>query len=123
MTNRFRGEVEARIAGRPVALCLTLGALAEIETALGASSLAELAGRLARLKASELVAVLGALARGGGMALTDSEVGGWPADLTGALAAINQAFAAATPSAAPVEGEAARPTTAATGGPSTWPSP
>ena len=64
--NAARGEVEAELAGERVRLCLTLGALAEIEAALQAEGLAELAERMRRLSAADLAGVLEALLRGGG---------------------------------------------------------
>jgi hypothetical protein len=39
MTNRQRGEIEALLDGRNWTLCLTLGALAELEAALAAGDL------------------------------------------------------------------------------------
>ncbi|MEE2567327.1 GTA-gp10 family protein [Hyphobacterium marinum] len=68
MTNAHRGEVSLVIDGMERTLCLTLGALAEIETALGASGFAALADRLKTLSAGDLAAVLAALLRGGGEA-------------------------------------------------------
>lgn len=66
MTNGARGEVGCVIGGRTARLCLTLGALAEIETGLGCSGLSEIGVRLSRLSASDLLVVLRALLRGGG---------------------------------------------------------
>ena len=54
------------LAGTERRLCLTLGALAEIETALGVSGLEALAARMRALSAADLMAVLAALLRGGG---------------------------------------------------------
>lgn len=89
--NGARGEVEAMLAGRPRRLCLTLGALAELETAFAADGWADLAGRLRGLSAKDLTTVLAALLRGGGED---------PGDLTGvalddAARAIAAAFTAA----------------------------
>lgn len=64
--NAARGEVIAVIAGEPRRLCLTLGALAEMETALGVQGWEALAERLRALSPSHLLAVLAALLRGGG---------------------------------------------------------
>lgn len=61
-----RGEVRVRLAGSERKLCLTLGALAEMETALGVSGVEALAGRLRGLSAKDLMEVLSALLRGGG---------------------------------------------------------
>ena len=62
MVNRIRGEVAAVLDGKPYKLCLTLGALAELEASLGASGIGGLANRLgaADLSASDALAVLGA---------------------------------------------------------------
>lgn len=82
MANARRGEVAVTIAGRERRLCVTLGALAEIEDALGAEDLGALAARLAegRLSARDLVAILAACLRGAGEALTDAEVAALPLD-------------------------------------------
>ncbi len=74
--NRRRGEVEAVIGGERRILCLTLGALAELETAFGAESLADLGQRFAagRLKAADLMRILGAGLRGGGNRLRDEDL-------------------------------------------------
>ena len=64
--NPARGEVLATLAGEPRRLCLTLGALAEIEGALGLCGPGELAARLRAPRAGEIAAVLAALLRGGG---------------------------------------------------------
>ena len=47
--NGARGEVLAVLCGAERRLCLTLGALAELETAFGAETVEALAARLARL--------------------------------------------------------------------------
>lgn len=64
--NGVRGEVSVVLAGEARRLCLTLGALAEIETGLQVSGLAGLAGRMRALSAGDLLVVLAALLRGGG---------------------------------------------------------
>ncbi|MBW8303927.1 MAG: gene transfer agent family protein, partial [Brevundimonas sp.] len=64
--NGARGEVVARLAGAERRLCLTLGALAEIETAMGCDGLEGLAERMRALSARDLTTVLAALLRGGG---------------------------------------------------------
>ena len=74
--NRHRGEVEAVFDGERRILCLTLGALAELETAFAAAGLADLGSRLSSggLKARDLIAIIGAGLRGGGNAIGDEEV-------------------------------------------------
>ena len=64
--NGPRGEVTAVLGGVERRLCLTLGALAELETAFGAEAVDALAGRLSRPSARDLLIVLEALLRGGG---------------------------------------------------------
>ena len=64
--NPARGDAEVVIGDEPVRLCLTLGALAEIEAAMEATGFQALAERLRVLTAADLVAVLAALVRGGG---------------------------------------------------------
>ncbi|MEM5517884.1 GTA-gp10 family protein [Henriciella sp. AS95] len=64
--NGARGEASVEVAGRMYPLCLTLGALSEIETALGCASLSELQVRMKSPSAAELGRVLEALLRGGG---------------------------------------------------------
>lgn len=64
--NRARGEVALMVNGSATRLCLTLGALAEIETALGCVRISDLEARMRALSAADLMVVLGALLRGGG---------------------------------------------------------
>jgi len=74
--NRRRGEIVAELDGRSRRLCLTLGALAELEAGLGAEDLSALAARFSagRLSARDLIPLIGAGLRGGGEAVTDAEV-------------------------------------------------
>ncbi len=74
--NRHRGEVEAVIDGERRILCLTLGALAELECAFGAESLADLGARFSgnRLKSADLIRILACGLRGGGNRLSDEDV-------------------------------------------------
>jgi len=55
-----------RLAGTSRRLCLTLGALAEIETGLKLADWRELPARLAKPSAADLALVLAALLKGGG---------------------------------------------------------
>ncbi|MFN3313092.1 MAG: GTA-gp10 family protein [Hyphomonas sp.] len=64
--NAARGETGLLVDGEVRRLCLTLGALAEIEGALGCRTLAELEARMRSLSAADLILVLAALLRGGG---------------------------------------------------------
>ncbi|KQQ37834.1 gene transfer agent family protein [Rhizobium sp. Leaf306] len=80
--NRRRGEVEAEMDGERRILCLTLGALAELETAFAASDLTELAGRFSsgRMKAADMIRIIGAGLRGGGNLITDDEAAAMSVD-------------------------------------------
>lgn len=68
MANRHRGEIDAVLDGERRTLCLTLGALAELEAAFGAEDLAALVDRFGsgRLKATDAIRVITAGLRGGG---------------------------------------------------------
>ena len=74
--NRHRGEVAARLDGRNYTLCLTLGALAELESAFEAENLSALVERFAsgRLSATDMLRIVGAGLRGGGHPFPDDEV-------------------------------------------------
>jgi len=63
--NRARGEAGLVIDGVERRLCLTLGALAELEAGLNAPGFEALGARLRTLSAMDLVIVLAALLRGG----------------------------------------------------------
>ncbi|WP_159592223.1 gene transfer agent family protein [Chelativorans xinjiangense] len=74
--NRRRGEVAARLDGREYRLCLTLGALAELEAAFEAEDLNRLVERFSsgRLSARDMAAVIAAGLRGGGHEVSDEDV-------------------------------------------------
>ena len=76
MPNRHRGEIEAEIGGARRTLVLTLGALAELEAAFGADDMVALAERFGagRLKARDLIRIIGAGLRGAGATISDDEV-------------------------------------------------
>lgn len=76
MTNRHRGEIEAELGGKRRILCLTLGALAELESAFGVEDLAALAERFGsgRISARDAIRVIGAGLRGAGEIISDDEV-------------------------------------------------
>lgn len=76
MANPYRGEIEAEFDGRPYTLCLTLGALAELETALDGEDILALAERFegGHLRAADAIAVIGAGLRGAGHDITDADI-------------------------------------------------
>ena len=85
MTNPYAGEVALVIDGEARVLKLTLGALAELEAALGADSLVALVERFegGRFSARDVLALILAGLRGGGWqggaeALLHAEIEGGP---------------------------------------------
>jgi Phage tail tube protein, GTA-gp10 len=93
--NRARGEVLLTIDGRARKLCVTLGALAELEAAFDVISLTQLSERLAQLTASDLIIVLAALTAGGGEAASTAELARARIDPRQAANAVAEAFSAA----------------------------
>ena len=82
MTNHHRGEIEARLDGAAYRLCLTLGALAELEAAFGAEDMLALAGRFSggRIAARDAIRIIGAGLRCCGHMIDDAAVGDLRAD-------------------------------------------
>ncbi|PTW57654.1 tail tube GTA-gp10-like protein [Breoghania corrubedonensis] len=76
MVNRHRGEIEAMLDGRRWTLCLTLGALAELEDAFSVADMGALAERFAegRLCARDAVRIIAAGLRGAGNMVEDEQV-------------------------------------------------
>ena len=76
MPNIHRGEISALIGGEEKTLCLTLGALAELEARLQTGDLTGLAERFAggKISARDLTAIIGAGLRGAGNAVTDDDL-------------------------------------------------
>lgn len=76
MANPQRGEISAVLDGEERVLCLTLGALAELEARLQAGDLVGLSERFAggRVAARDLTAIIGAGLRGAGNAITDDDL-------------------------------------------------
>lgn len=75
--NRRRGEIAAELDGRTYRLCLTLGALAELEATYAADDLGALVERFSRgrLSANDMIRIIGAGLRGGGNEIADESVG------------------------------------------------
>jgi len=77
MANNYRGEIEAELDGRSWRLCLTLGALAELEQAFGDADILAIAERFekGRVSAGDAIRIIGAGLRGAGHEISDPEVG------------------------------------------------
>ncbi len=80
--NRRRGEISAMFDGKACRLCLTLGALAELEDAFAAEDISSLVQRFSagRLSARDIIRVIAAGLRGGGNPVTDEEVAAMSCD-------------------------------------------
>lgn len=82
MPNHHRGEIEALLDGTRFALVLTLGALAELESAFGDTDMLALAERFqsGRLSARDAQRIIGAGLRGAGHDIADAAVARMQAD-------------------------------------------
>lgn len=76
MANRHRGEIEAELGGENYILCLTLGALAELEGEYGDQDLIAIAERFetGRVSAADAIKIIGAGLRGGGAKISNEAV-------------------------------------------------
>ena len=92
--NAVRGEVAVELAGARRRLCLTLGALAEIEAGLGVQGMAALSQRLGQMSAGDLLVVLAALLRGGGEVELADGLARAQVDAGAAARAVAEAFRA-----------------------------
>jgi hypothetical protein len=90
--NAARGETGLVIGGVARRLCLTLGALAEIEAAFGCTRMSELDARMRSLSAADLTLVLAALLRGGGEAEAAAQLGSADVSPGHAARAVAEAF-------------------------------
>lgn len=103
--NRARGEVTLTVGETVYTLCMTLGAIAEIEDGLGVESLPEIEKKLQTAGSRTFAVLLCALARGGRHEeLTVDDVRRWPITMTELSEAIYAAFRGA---GAMTDGEAA----------------
>jgi Phage tail tube protein, GTA-gp10 len=76
LANLHRGEIDAELSGARYTLCLTLGALAELEHAYGGADLIAIAEKFetGRVGATDAIRVIGCALRGGGHDVRDEEV-------------------------------------------------
>ena len=93
--NAARGEALAMLAGTPRRLCLTLGALAEMEAAFDVRGWEALASRMRALSPGDLQTALAALLRGGGEAECAAGLDGLAVTPGEAARAVAAGFAAA----------------------------
>jgi Phage tail tube protein, GTA-gp10 len=95
MPNTIRGDSEFVAGNTRYTMRLTLGALADIEHALGVASLSDIAARLKTLATSDIAAVASALLRGGGHNISAADVLALDCDLGSIVRAVAGAFTAA----------------------------
>ena len=76
MANTHRGEIDATFDGTVYTLCLTLGALAELEAAFGNDNMLAVATRFTTgsVSAIDLTRIIGAGLRGGGHDIANDAV-------------------------------------------------
>ncbi|MGH1418214.1 MAG: gene transfer agent family protein [Hyphomicrobiaceae bacterium] len=76
MANLHRGEISAELDGQAYCLCLTLGALAELESAFGDEDMLALVERFekGRISSRDAMRIIGAGLRGGGHDISDDRV-------------------------------------------------
>ncbi|MCC0030629.1 MAG: gene transfer agent family protein [Brucellaceae bacterium] len=115
MANIRRGEIAACFDGAEYTLCLTLGALAELEQAFGAGDLTQLVERFSsgRLSATDLVTIIAAGLRGAGHEVTRADVERMRSDdgVAGFADAASRLLEAAFGAASTGEGATANPPT------------
>ena len=106
MANKRRGEVDVVFDGQTYRMCLTLGALAELEAAFGDEDLLALASRFesGRLKSEDAIRIIGAGLRGAGNDLADADVAGMRCDVgaAGYVTAVADLLQATFGAASPV---------------------
>lgn len=94
LVNRKRGEIVANLGGQDRCLCLTLGALARLESAFEATDLSALGQRFAsgRLSARDLMTIIHAGLEGGGHSFSLEDVADMQAEggLTGYAAIVSE---------------------------------
>lgn len=76
MANKHRGEIDALLDGASYRLCLTLGALAELEASFGDDDMLALAERFksGRISARDAIRIIAAGLRGAGHQVADDDV-------------------------------------------------
>lgn len=113
IANRRRGEIAAELDGKPYRLCLTLGALAELEAAYAAEDLGALVERFGRgkLSARDIVRIIGAGLRGAGNDCSDDDVAGMRAEngVAGFAAIVTELLTVTFGSAGGAAEQSARP--------------
>lgn len=95
MNNPQRGEVTIDGPEGKLKLCLTLGAIAQLEEALGIDSLTEVETVLKKASMKSMLIIVKALLAGGGNALSDEQMMTWQVDFQDLMHRIQECFVAA----------------------------
>jgi hypothetical protein len=95
--NKQRGEISIEGPnGKRYNLCLTLGAIAQIEEDLGVDSLTEIDEVMAKSRMRDVLTIFVALLNGGGHTEIDrKDMIGWDIKITDLMAKVQECFAAA----------------------------
>ena len=111
MANKQRGEATLKgPENKDYTLCLTLGAVAQIEEELGVDSLTEIDVVFEKARMRDVITILVALLQGGGHTdITRESMMAWPMDMKAMMEGIRGAFSNAgfgdDPDAPPVDGD------------------
>lgn len=113
MANLHRGEIDAEFDGKSYTMCLTLGALAELEAAFGDGDLLTLTRRFesGRLSAGDTIKIIGAGLRGGGNIIASEDISAFrtPGGAAGYIDVVARLLQATfTPAMDAPEGEAVK---------------
>ena len=97
MTNTVRGEVAIKGPdGTDYNLCLSMGAMAELEKELGLEDITKIGSRLTKPTSEDLITIILCLLHGGGHEdITREELRRWPFNVKTVTKAMTAAFSAA----------------------------
>ena len=93
--NKQRGEVKINGPEGELKLCLTLGAIAQLEDELQIESLTEIDSVMSKASMKHLLVIVKALLAGGGNPIGDDQMMAWQVDFQELMGKIREAFAAA----------------------------
>ena len=94
MANKRRGEIDFKVGDKTYTLCMTLGAMAELEDVFELDSITDLSKvfKADKFKVGDLIKLLGALLRGGGHDIEDGEIEAFDLDAVEAFSAAMDAI-------------------------------
>jgi len=96
MTNAIRGEVQLVVPEKGAFnMCLSLGALAEIETAFGIDDISKIGEKLKKPKSTDVATLVCAMVHGGGHDdVTADDIMKWRVSLPTLMAKVKEAMSA-----------------------------